>query len=107
MVICFLCKKEFGQFTFQKYRPTDLKYYQKHIPKNMTDDDVVCHDCYKSLKFTEKHERDGKIMKYGLLIGFLAVMIYVSLVLGLPCPVPREIRMIRTLSVFEIIVTMT
>jgi hypothetical protein len=67
---CFQCKKELGRFTLNEYPPNNLKFDGKIVPQNMTDKDVVCHDCYKKIPLNEKHKKfEDTMRKIGTIIG--------------------------------------
>jgi len=81
---CFKCKKELGKYTLQKYPPKNLEFEGKTIPQNMTDNDVVCHDCYKFLSLTEKQKKYEKIMEKVLVLEFAIIVALVSFSLVAP-----------------------
>jgi hypothetical protein len=75
---CFKCQKELGKFTFQKYPPKNLEFEGKTIPQNMTNNDVVCQNCYNFLSSTEKQKKYEKIMEKVLVIEFVIITALVS-----------------------------
>ena len=75
---CFRCEKELGKFSLQVYPPKNLTFEGKTVPQDMTDNDIVCHDCYGSLSFTEKQKKYEKILDKVLVIEFVIITILAS-----------------------------
>jgi len=82
---CFLCKKELG-FFHRKLSPEELKRYGNAIPEKMTDDDVVCRDCYDSSLIDTVGQRPngGKPIFIIVLLIAVAISLFLSIYLGEP-----------------------